>query len=385
LCTSHFRIYRSIGGDAATVAEKQFAGRYVAYLILRAIGTLTPATNPRNVAGWVTALINEELGDWTTEGLPGGVYGKVIRWAFEKQGLFQPPGTPSPIVREGAPPPVDVYVDDGRHGEYPYQPAYWNNPSIWNRRNPDGLTAHENPVVNVTNFAYVKIKNRGTQVATSVKVQAFHAFPGVGLSYPNDWIAMSTPQLAGADVPANNAGEVIVGPFQWTPTRVGHECVFMVVSAAGDASNITNITTGETVSESRLVPHDNNIGMPNMTPVAGAGGARGLIAAMGERPFVVRNPLRTRAKIVIKPVLPPVLSQRAWRIDLTGAGGGAFSLEPGTSQEVGVRLLAGDEFNREDVANERSPDIRLDVFANDLLIGGVTFRLDPTMTGADPA
>jgi hypothetical protein len=38
-----------------------------------------------------------------------------------------------------------------------------------------------------TNFAYVRIKNRGTQAATNVVVKGFHALPGVGLVFPTDW------------------------------------------------------------------------------------------------------------------------------------------------------------------------------------------------------
>jgi hypothetical protein len=42
----------------------------------------------------------------------------MIRWAFEKQGLYQPAGTVMPNSNEDAPPPVDVYIEDGRSGEY---------------------------------------------------------------------------------------------------------------------------------------------------------------------------------------------------------------------------------------------------------------------------
>ena len=41
---------------------------------MRAVGTLVPATNPANAAGWLTALLTADLGDWTTEGLAGGCY-----------------------------------------------------------------------------------------------------------------------------------------------------------------------------------------------------------------------------------------------------------------------------------------------------------------------
>ena len=72
LSTSHFRIYRSIGGDSADLTTQRFAGRMTAYLILRAIGSLFPATNPANAAGWVTALLAADLGDWLTENVTGG-------------------------------------------------------------------------------------------------------------------------------------------------------------------------------------------------------------------------------------------------------------------------------------------------------------------------
>ena len=45
----------------------------------------------------------------------------MIRWAFEKQGLYQDAEEPKPNNKEGLPPPVDVYIEDGRHGEYRYQ------------------------------------------------------------------------------------------------------------------------------------------------------------------------------------------------------------------------------------------------------------------------
>ena len=61
--------------------------------------------------------------NWTSEDQVGGTYWKVIRWAFEQQGLYQPPGAPTPVTSVGSPPLVDAYVDDGRHGEYQYGPV----------------------------------------------------------------------------------------------------------------------------------------------------------------------------------------------------------------------------------------------------------------------
>jgi hypothetical protein len=271
LATTLFRIYRSIGGDSTDINRKRFCSRMMAYLILRAISTLTPATNPDNALGFANALMAVDLLNWTTEGVFGGAYNKVIRWSFEKQGLYQPSGAPPPpnVVTEGAPPQVDVYIDDGRHGEYQFQPLHWNNPSIWNRRSGDGVVAHQEPVSGTQNFIYCKIKNRGTQTANNVVVKGYHSKPGGGLLLPNDIQSLSTVQIPVGTLAGNNSEEKIIGPFEWIPeTNIyGYDSIIMVVSADNDGSNMDNITTGETIRDWRLVPNDNNIGQRNMIPV----------------------------------------------------------------------------------------------------------------------
>jgi hypothetical protein len=389
LATTHFRIYRSLGGDAALPAglgSRQFAARFVSYLILRAVGSLTPATNPPRVdQGWVQALLAADLGDWTTEGHIGGAYGKVIRWAFEKQGLYQPVGTIPPVSTAGQPPPIDVYIDDGRHGEYQYQPVHWECQAIWNRRHPDGQTTHQNPVVGVTNYAYVKIKNRGTRKAQGVKVKAFHANPTIGLVYPTDWQPMSTAQLSAADVAPNSAVEEIVGPFKWKPTQVGHECMFMIVSAKGDASNVSNFSAGETIPEWRLVPHDNNIGQRNVVPVPFKN-HKDWITAVGKLRFTLKNPNRRAAKMLLAPTLPRVLDKRGWKLELLSATGsplkgGSLKLGPGKSVELSLRLVPGEPFTTAEVAKWRDAAIRIVGYADAILIGGMTYPMAPEQKG----
>ena len=148
LATCHMRVYRSIGGDLDRLTRRQFAARYMAWLMLRAVGTLTPMSNPSSPAQFLDALLAANEDDWISEGIFGGAYGKVLTWSFEKQDL-----------NDGDPPTVDVYVDDGRGGEYGYLPVYWDAATIWNRRTADGVQAHQEPNVG-TNYAYVKIKNR---------------------------------------------------------------------------------------------------------------------------------------------------------------------------------------------------------------------------------
>lgn len=375
LSTTHFRVYRAIGGDAAELNMRRFAARFASYLILRTIGSLTPAHAPDHVAAYAAALMIADGFDWTSEGEAGGAYGKVIRWAFEKQGLYQARPARGPVRKDGAPPLVDVYIEDGRRGEYRYQRRYWQCRAIWNRRAADGGTTHQEPVAGATNFAYVKIKNRGRTTATGVTVKAFHHKAAAGRLYPNDWEPMTTAELSAPDVPPNSAAEITVGPFAWQPSTAGHDCMIMVATARGDASNIDQFEQGKSIPEWRLVPHDNNIGQRNVVAVD-ASRAQGLLAALDGLRVDVKNPHRARARMVIKAVLPPLLAAHGWKLQFSGLARRGFSLQAGGSREVVMRLKAGNGFTPQQFRRARNRDIHLEVFADDRLVGGMTYTLN---------
>ena len=263
LSSTMFRFYRAIGGDARDIGTRRFAARMTCHLLLAAIQTLTPATNPSNAAHFASTLMKADLADWPSAGICGGAYHKVIRWAFERQGLYQRPHTKRPNNQIGASPPVDIYVEDGRHGEYHFQPNYWSCQAIWNRRHKDGGSTHETPIAGIVNYAYVKIKNRGWQAASDVTVRAFHCKSSVRELYPDHFTPMQTAQLKAANVPPNSKTEIAVGPFAWVPHAV-RDSMLMIASAAGDASNVGNFTARESIPCWRLVPHDNNIAQRNV-------------------------------------------------------------------------------------------------------------------------
>jgi hypothetical protein len=364
---------------------RNFAARFTSYLILRAVGNLTPAHATQTGVGLakVTAFANElisaNLGDWTSAGLPGGAYGKVIRWAFEKQGLYQAPGTPTPITTAGKPPAVDVYINDGRNGEYTYQPVHWANTNIWNRRANDGGTTHQEPIVGATNYAYVKIKNRGTSTATGVVVKGFHCKPGAGLTWPIDWKPMVTPQVAAPNVAGNNASEIIVGPFKWVPSQLGHECMMMIVSAVGDASNINNFAAGETIPEWRLVPNDNNIGQRNVAPIAGGGGLKALIASLQGRIFTVTNPFSETADVVFDISLPKILSGNGVKIEVPETRDRFIKLQRGEAKAVSLKITSEKDFALPADELLKDPFIHVKVVANDIVIGGMSYYIDPKL------
>jgi hypothetical protein len=383
LCTTHFRVYRSIGGDSTDVAMRIFASRYLAYLMLRTVGSLTQPTNPNSPTLYASAMTAAELGNWTSEGHVGAVYWKVIRWAFEKQGLYQPAGAPTPVVSEGAPPPVDVYIDDGRHGEYPFQQRFWETTDIWNRVEADGQPGHQTPIVCKKNYAYVRVKNRGTQPALGVRVHGYHCRPSAGLVWPDDFEPMSTASLAvpGAIAPG---ATVLVGPLEWTPVYEGHECMFMSVSAPADRANTDRVTNlpsaiGPTPAW-RLVPSDNNVKMRALVPVPGGGGRCALEEAFCNRSFWAQNPFGRTARMEVRAILPPLLAGTGWTMRFENPGQGSFSLGPHESREIRPRLLSGRDFSAGDVIDAGGAAIVVQVLADGIVVGGLTFALDPSLT-----
>ncbi|MBV9861510.1 MAG: hypothetical protein JO267_05120 [Alphaproteobacteria bacterium] len=390
LCTTHFRVYRAIGGDSTELAMRRFASRHLPYLILRAIGTLTPATNPSNALGFATAEITASIGNWTSEGELGGYYWKVIRWAYEKQGLFQPPGAPTPVTTVGSPPPIDVFIDDGRNGEYQYQAnnqyywlqRFWETTEIWNRLEPDGHPEHQTPVIGRTNHAYVRVRNRGTLAATGAVVHGYHCRPSAGLVWPDDWRPMTTASLAvpGAIAPG---ADVLVGPFDWRPRYRGHECMLMSVSAPGDRANNDPASAMPCAAGPaplwQMVPCDNNLGLRAVIPVPGGGHRRALVQAFRKRRFWASNPLPSTAKMEIRAVLPAFLATRGWAMVFDNPGGGSFSLGPRDTRVIRPRLIGGQSFTAGQVAAAGAVSIVIVVLADGLVVGGLTFVLDPKL------
>lgn len=335
LSTTLFRAYRSIGGDSPCLADRQWAARYMSYVIIKAIGTLTSTTPYPEV--FATALMNADLTTANFEGQPGGAIHKIIRWAFEKQGLYGPnahPGAPTPVATPGNPPNVDVYIDDGRHGEYDYLLNFWETQDMWVRRAPDGGAAHQDPIVGRPNYMYVRVKNRGLQTASQVMVKAYHANPGAGLAFPTHWSPMTTPFLAGAPIPPG--GATVVGPFAFTPMTFAHECVMAIASAAGDPANDSTVHTP--IAHSRFVPFDNNIGQRNVHPVYLLP-RKPILESIKNLKFHITNPFDKQVKVELAVVLPKAYEEKKYWLFFTNEGGNTFQLGPKERREAAFRLM----------------------------------------------
>lgn len=251
MSTTLFRAYRSLGGDSGALSEREFAARFVTYLILAAVESETPLTQPTGPEEFAQDLIDADLATTTFDGHPGGAFHKVIRWAFEKQDAYG-----------GQPPDIDVYIDDGRGGEYPWLDDFTHPPDVWTRHEPDGGAAHQNPLEGTPAFVYVRVSNRGSQAANNVKVKAFSGPPGGDAVWPDEFTPLPTPELP-VPGPIAPGGSAVVGPFEWTPETTKGASMIMSASTPNDTSN------GDTVAGSlptrRLAPHDNNIAQIDVT------------------------------------------------------------------------------------------------------------------------
>lgn len=269
LATSLFRAYRSLGGDDAALCERQFASRYMLYLILKSVGLLTPATNPNTPEAYVGFLRMADLSTSQFEGQPGGLVHKVVRWAFAQQGAF---GAPAPNYNIGLPPTIDTFIDDGREGTYEYTTDWCHSKSIWNRLKDDGAGEHQPPVAGQVNYLYVVVENRGTNTSEKGKVSAFHLDEGSkccakrpcgDLIWEDDFRPTETQTLAHDQIASGSY--TIVGPFKWIPKE--DDVVLVTVDTKGDRSNVHNIDPTHEVAIKHLVPFDNNIAVRAMCNV----------------------------------------------------------------------------------------------------------------------
>lgn len=258
LSTTLFRIYRAAGGDSTDTAVRQAAARYVAFLIIKAIGLLSFTTPDPEV--YVDALMDADASTLVFEGWPGGTLYKVIRWSFEQQGLFQRPGAPRHVVSKGRPPEVDVFIDDARLGEYmPYLADAGQSRGIWNRRSQDDGLEDEPIAAGAENFLYVRVRNRGFGTAANITVRAYQR-SGDGDTWPSDWRPAGDPVSIDAIA---SGGEAIAGPIRWQPAQSAAK--LLTVVAADDDASILETVAGP-ASIATLIPVDNNLGHRSWAP-----------------------------------------------------------------------------------------------------------------------
>jgi hypothetical protein len=206
LSTTLFRLYRSLGGDT-TVASgspdspfRRRAADYTAYLIMKAIrfmpqAFLVPLETPDQL---VSALVDADRSTMpATFGAlaarTGGWAHKVVRWAFEAQGLYATADPLEVVDAPGMPKDRDIFINDLRpdsEGAFPrggYMPVSlsWrsvpNPPPVGeppptvlpNPPNPPLWHATANAIQVVGNTVRVEVSSRGPSPAPGVTVQVW--------------------------------------------------------------------------------------------------------------------------------------------------------------------------------------------------------------------
>lgn len=280
LSSSLFRLYRCIGGDTAT--QRQRASHYMVYLIMRAIALMGharihPVPTP---AEFVDLLIHADryVGNWSafqnTFERVGGTAGKVIRWAFEAQGLYGDGDAP------GAAPPVDIYIPDHRPegdaqewGGTAFGPGtYVPVPLQWQTSPQASQAWQAHPRAGIVTPAPVRGKvdvfvgNRGSVAAQAVRVQLWMT------AWPANPASLLWNDPAGTWAPcATSAAQNIAAgaaPVRFSfsyDAPLGPHILVAVAGCAADRAN-ADIATGLPCSTLPtpvidLVANDNNIAL----------------------------------------------------------------------------------------------------------------------------
>jgi hypothetical protein len=129
----------------------------------------------------------------------------------------------------------------------------------------------------------------------------------------------------------------------------------------------------------RVIPFDNNLAQRNVAPVAGGGGATGLLASFVGRRFWANNPYDRTVRVELDAELPALLTRRGWQVRWT-SGGPAFTLGPRASKEIRFALDRGEEFTPDDVrAAGGNVTIKVRTRVDGSVVGGMSYALDPTL------
>lgn len=286
MSSSLFRLYLALGGETLKAGvpdevEREAASSFVTYLIMRAVTLLgplpiVPAATPDQ---FVSALIDADVGTEAPGTHPvrfGGTAHKVIRWAFEAQGLYGDDGNLD-MSRDdiGKPPAVDIYIADQRDPSGPggtYRPVSLD----WGKAgSPPKWHARESSIeIDVAaKQIWIYVHNRGSLTAEKVSVRVWATKKNAGSSAP-PWTdkawekPLHGPSTRKQVKPGSTATRF--GPFKWQAPLFGASLILAEATCPADRANTdlaaSDVPTGLPCARSRtpirdLVAGDNNLGL----------------------------------------------------------------------------------------------------------------------------
>lgn len=298
LSTTLFRLYRCLGGDtvladkSADLVARQSASDYVVYLVMRAILMLGGHSSvPIEIAEQLAAVLMDA--DAATmpaingplAGRSGGCATKVIRWAFEAQGMYA--GVAGDAIHDapGNPPVVDLFLDDFRPDSDGPQPrgGYMPISLDWNTDRPawhatgNDVTGTGAIVVQARPAPLparilVNIGNRGSQTAHNIRITVWFLplvaptmVPALNGPVANALAGWQAASSVGA-VPAAIAREQVATLEFSAPLAAADTYAILVQVDCDEDVSILNPATQlpcsiQFASWAQLVAGDNNLGL----------------------------------------------------------------------------------------------------------------------------
>jgi hypothetical protein len=276
LSSTLFRLYRAIGGDDVLSdltpdrPMRRLAAEYIAYLILWAVGSLgSIRATPGDLA---TALMVADVLtiEFVRRGHArrGGALSKVIRWAFEQQGLYPPINATYPWNAPGAPNDLDLYLEDSRVGQYDSTDSWETLPDAMVIGTTGSHGSDQPPLLGKENLVHIFVRNLGPSPGSNLTVEAWTRRSAEKITtWEKDSIEWAPLTMVGTASPGPilpNGPPVSVATFSWTPNAPGHHGVLVSVSAPGDRclldSSLGLACAAGPTELAQLVPFDNNIG-----------------------------------------------------------------------------------------------------------------------------
>lgn len=238
----------------------------------------------------------------------------------------------------------DVPGDDGTEPD-PSTANMWQSPDIWVRHQQDTNLLyqhqHQNPLATITNYVYVKLRNRGCNPLESGTLSTYFSIASTGQAWSTNWIGnpASGDLIGSQPVTFIAAGGDVVLEFPWIPPVNGPYGILARFVSGNDP-----MTFAEGTSILANAKNNNNIAWRNMVtiePVLLDPLGSGLIAV----PVVVRNVESTATAVAIElgevglPFDTSFLAHGTIRLTLPADMFQAWQLAGATS--AGLALLPG--------------------------------------------
>lgn len=128
---------------------------------------------------------------------------------------------------------------------------WYQSPDLWVRHEDDGGLIHQDPIEGVTNYVYVRVRNRGTQPLDG-SVDLTWIEPSLGTRC-GEWAPIGAVSFSDLQ-----PGEARILKTEWVPARSGHTCLQSIIDSDADPFDRDLECTP------LWVPRDNNVGWRNI-------------------------------------------------------------------------------------------------------------------------